>query len=249
MEVHQHTHTARKKWTHYFWEFLMLFLAVFCGFLAENQREHMIEHRREKQYMRSLLSDLSADTATINKAIPSKHLRIAAIDSVFMFFSNNSEIKTINGKLFKAFRRTNYDLRLIRAFITFNQLKNAGGMRLIRKKSVADSISSYDQYCESIVSLYNELYLINSQHAARQFEITFAAADLMPFYISNTREAIVANIPDSLEIRIYTAGLNAQLNFMMQEKAYARQEINRYQDIRNRAIRLMELIKKEYHLK
>ena len=35
MEVHAHTHTARKKWTHYFWEFLMLFFAVFCGFLAE----------------------------------------------------------------------------------------------------------------------------------------------------------------------------------------------------------------------
>jgi hypothetical protein len=36
MEVHHHAHTARKKWTHYFWEFLMLFVAVFCGFLAEN---------------------------------------------------------------------------------------------------------------------------------------------------------------------------------------------------------------------
>ncbi|MBC7873641.1 MAG: hypothetical protein H7Y01_06585 [Ferruginibacter sp.] len=28
MEVHAHTHTARKKWTHYFWEFIMLFLVV-----------------------------------------------------------------------------------------------------------------------------------------------------------------------------------------------------------------------------
>jgi hypothetical protein len=46
MEVHAHTHTARKKWTHYFWEFLMLFLAVFCGFLAENYREHYVEHQR-----------------------------------------------------------------------------------------------------------------------------------------------------------------------------------------------------------
>ena len=36
MEVHSHTHTERKKFTHYLWEFLMLFLAVFCGFLAEN---------------------------------------------------------------------------------------------------------------------------------------------------------------------------------------------------------------------
>ncbi|MBK9661472.1 MAG: hypothetical protein IPO68_16495 [Chitinophagaceae bacterium] len=43
MEVHHHAHTARKKWTHYFWEFLMLFLAVFCGFLAENQREHYVK--------------------------------------------------------------------------------------------------------------------------------------------------------------------------------------------------------------
>ena len=28
MEIHAHTHTPRKKWTHYFWEFFMLFLAV-----------------------------------------------------------------------------------------------------------------------------------------------------------------------------------------------------------------------------
>jgi len=42
MEVHQHAHTPRKKWTHYFWEFLMLFLAVFCGFLAEYKLEHTI---------------------------------------------------------------------------------------------------------------------------------------------------------------------------------------------------------------
>jgi hypothetical protein len=47
MEVHAHlasgethTHTPRKKWTHYSWEFLMSFLAAFGGFLAENQREH-----------------------------------------------------------------------------------------------------------------------------------------------------------------------------------------------------------------
>ena len=31
MEVHAHAHTARKKWTHYFWEFLKLFLAIFTG--------------------------------------------------------------------------------------------------------------------------------------------------------------------------------------------------------------------------
>ena len=63
MEVHSHAHTERKKWTHYLWEFLMLFLAVFCGFLAEYQLEHKIEKDREKVYMQNMLEDLEADTA------------------------------------------------------------------------------------------------------------------------------------------------------------------------------------------
>ena len=62
MEVHHHSHTARKKWTHYFWEFLMLFLAVFCGFLAENKREHIVENHRAKDYAHSLYFDLKDDT-------------------------------------------------------------------------------------------------------------------------------------------------------------------------------------------
>ena len=109
MEVHAHTHPAsggtRKKWTHYFWEFLMLFLAVFCGFLAENQREHMIEHQREKQYMESLLSDLAADTTVLGNGIPLKLKRISAIDSVFQFFIEHPGAKMIFGKLFRTIRR------------------------------------------------------------------------------------------------------------------------------------------------
>src|ERR1700752_3596600 len=101
MEVHAHSHTERKKWTHYFWEFLMLFLAVFCGFLAEYQLEHIIEHQRERQYMSSMLSDLSAEIATIDQAIPSKEARVKAIDSVFIFFNSNPEAKAISGKLFR----------------------------------------------------------------------------------------------------------------------------------------------------
>src|ERR1044072_4793005 len=69
MEVHAHSHTARKKWTHYLFEFLMLFLAVFCGFLAEYQLEHMIEHQREKVYIRSMIEDLAKDTANFTVVI------------------------------------------------------------------------------------------------------------------------------------------------------------------------------------
>src|SRR5258705_9749886 len=89
MEVHAHTHTVdldshrcKKKWTHYFWEFLMLFLAVFCGFLAENIREHRVEHKRAKQFALSLLSDIKADTAALNIAIGYGQRKMTAIDSM-----------------------------------------------------------------------------------------------------------------------------------------------------------------------
>ena len=59
MEVHQHTHhEGKKNWKSYLWEFLMLFLAVFCGFLAEYQLEHKIERDKEVVYMKNMLEDL-----------------------------------------------------------------------------------------------------------------------------------------------------------------------------------------------
>ena len=64
METHaDHIHKAPGKgWKHYFFEFLMLFLAVFAGFLAENWREHYVDHQREKKFARRLLSDLEQDS-------------------------------------------------------------------------------------------------------------------------------------------------------------------------------------------
>src|SRR6187401_98177 len=88
MEVHAHTHTERKKWTHYFWEFLMLFLAVFCGFLAEYQLEHKIESDRGKQYVYSMYEDLKMDTLTLNTIIQQRIKRNEMLDSLFLLIDN-----------------------------------------------------------------------------------------------------------------------------------------------------------------
>ena len=82
MEVHAHTHTARKKWTHYFWEFLMLFLAVTLGFFVENQREHYVEHQRELQYMRSMVEDLKLDTTELTVHARMRMERDEMVDSL-----------------------------------------------------------------------------------------------------------------------------------------------------------------------
>ena len=69
MEVHAHTHTPRKKWTHYFWEFLMLFLAVSLGFYAENIREGILHKKEVKTHMNSLISDLQTDILLFDSGI------------------------------------------------------------------------------------------------------------------------------------------------------------------------------------
>src|SRR5580765_8591160 len=87
MEVHSHTHTARKKWTHYLWEFVMLFLAVFCGFLAEYKLEQTIERHRENEYIISMIEDLKADTANINTHASLRIDRRRRMDSLSYFLN------------------------------------------------------------------------------------------------------------------------------------------------------------------
>jgi hypothetical protein len=80
MEVHHHSHSSRKKWTHYFWEFLVLFFAVFCGFLAEYQLEHKFESDREKVLAKVFYEDIKKDTAALISGIAFSKVKIKAAD-------------------------------------------------------------------------------------------------------------------------------------------------------------------------
>ena len=161
MEVHHHSHTSRKKWTHYFWEFLMLFLAVFCGFLAENQREHYIEHQREKQYMVTMVEDLKSDTVRLSFAIKYWAAINNSIDSVAEALILPLSVVDFP----KAYRHLNNALNYYSFAYndrTIAQLKNAGGFRLIRKTNVANKIIAYDQFntdaIRNIANQYNKFY-------------------------------------------------------------------------------------------
>src|SRR5437870_3715911 len=143
MEVHTHTHTERKKWTHYLWEFLMLFLAVFCGFLAENQREHMVEHQREKQYIRSLLADLISDQQVLTKHILHLKTGLSMMDSVITFLNTPSLLANNTGSLYYLARLAPRLNPLSTNNRTFEQLKNSGNFRLITDLSTSNKIMSY----------------------------------------------------------------------------------------------------------
>lgn len=159
MEVHAHPHTPRKKWTHYFWEFLMLFLAVFAGFLAENQREHFVEHRREKQYMLSMINDVRSDTSMLSGMYKTFTLVINQIDSLIPLL----QPATMNEKPKEVYQHQvmiNLFHRWIYSDRTISQLKNSGNFRLIRNKSVSDQIMAYDGFILNYVGDMQENYIL-----------------------------------------------------------------------------------------
>ena len=145
MEVHHHshlasgeTHTERKKWTHYFWEFLMLFLAVFCGFLAENQREHMIENRREKQYAKELYSELSDDSVVASNILRIRLDKEKDMDYLYSYFKDSS-LTLLPREFYPAYTVGTYFVNTY-AFEPkdgiLSQLRNSGSLRYFKSMNL-----------------------------------------------------------------------------------------------------------------
>ena len=151
MEVHHHANTPRKKWRHYFWEFFMLFLAVFCGMLAEYRLEHIIEHQREKKYIHSLIRDIELDIASMQTAFEGRKQHLKYFDSLKSLLKHDYK-NHLNDIYFYAKHIGRYPTFQYHDR-TIQQLKNSGNLRLIRNDTAADRITVYDN--EKIKSLLN----------------------------------------------------------------------------------------------
>lgn len=160
MEVHRHAHNhgtqGGKKWTHYLWEFFMLFLAVFCGFLAEWQLERTIEHQREKQFIRSLAEDLKKDTLQVRLYRSFNQNLLKYCDSVQHCIRTTDIFKNSN-KLYDYSKELARFWRYYPTDRTIQQLKNAGNMRLIRKWDISNAITDYYSQTKFLTELDQQL--------------------------------------------------------------------------------------------
>jgi hypothetical protein len=143
MEVHHHSHhSANKSWKTYLWEFFMLFLAVFCGFLAEYKLEHVIEHQREEKYIHSLIKDLELNIKSMKDSHWFRERQISYFDSLTTLLKGGYQYKMNDFYFYTRHitRSTNFEYQ----DRTIQQLKNSGNFRLIRNNNAADSITIFD---------------------------------------------------------------------------------------------------------
>ena len=244
MEVHAHTHTPRKKWAHYFWEFLMLFLAVFCGFLAEYQLEHKIENERERQYMSSLIKDIKEDINFITEQQSLYKRKQSLLDSLIFLLNESPTTANTNDLYYYARIASKNDVFPANTR-TIDQMKNAGGFRLIKNEKVANNIMSYYSELPHIQSL--EVTEEGETNEYRKIAVQIFSAVVFNEINSTTRVIRpVSNPPLRTAEKKLWGDLSGWVHYIKNTRISLSEYKNR---LLEKGEKLIRLIQDEYHLK
>jgi hypothetical protein len=160
MEVHHHPKVEKKSLKEYFLEFLMIFLAVSLGFLAENLRENMANHEKEKHYVNSILKDLQKDTANISLSLRNQDWLVGKMNNVLRLPVEKLRDVSLQDTLYQnlvpfyagfwVFVQTNN---------TLTQLKNAGDFGVFTNQDVVDSITGVYYYYDIWMKMNSDFYM------------------------------------------------------------------------------------------
>ena len=160
MEVHHHAHShgGSKKWNERFTEFLMLFFAVFLGFMSEAYLEYRTDRHKEHDYLTSLVADLKADTAEMGqKQLVMFDLMNAGNNITKLAYKKQLNELEIDTLYINSITMVTRIVTLNFALGTIDQLKSAGGYRLIRDRHLVELITDYDKGLSTIKTQENAL--------------------------------------------------------------------------------------------
>jgi len=244
MEVHVKPKENKEiKFRLFLYEFFIIFLAVSVSFFVENIRERYIEHHKEVQYIQSLANDLKIDTLEMSRVIKRNYEQSKGIYTFLKKLENSDSSK----------KETNYIyyysivyLGTIENFIhtdrTIAQLKNAGGLRLIRNKAVSDSIVSYDALVHDVevngdICLKFFYDLLGQQRELLNFRLI--KSNNFKELLADPKLKLLKN--DDYTINVY---YNNSLSFASLLTGYK----NKIVILRKEADNLLKILEKEYDL-
>ena len=245
MEVHTHSHTERKRWYHYFWEFFMLFLAVTLGFIVENWREHFVETKKEKQYIQSLIADLKEDGRAISQELAAQQKRTAMMDSMITVLNNPASIHGSEGSLYYWGRVSPRLGTLPVNTRTFEQLKNSGNFRLIRNIEISNRIMSYYESVPSI-RLLESIFLREFDQYKILASQLFDPAVFRSMEMENGEVVLTEKNP---ALQSYDPHLIKQFSaFAVYMNGSARGLLTLTKELRQKGKEMIDYLQKEYHL-
>ncbi|HEY1871078.1 MAG TPA: hypothetical protein VGG71_08475 [Chitinophagaceae bacterium] len=153
MEVHHHPKVEKKNFKEYFLEFLMIFLAVTLGFFAESFREHLLENKKEKDFIVSFKEDLVTDTAGLNQAMFLGTLQYGKLDTLYILLRSVIEQKPVNMNrlYYLKFRYASGLVSFKPDKRTISQIQSTGSFSLITNRKCRDSITVYENFNDDVI--------------------------------------------------------------------------------------------------
>ncbi len=256
MEVHHHAHDPaaphhKKNWKSYFWEFLMLFLAVSLGAYVENLRESNLHKKEVKTHINSLVSDLQTDILLFESGNDRNNYGAQMADSLIELLhsdiTNTPDIyvaaRTVTANL--GYTYTNSK--------SFDQMKSSGLLRYIKPNNLLDSIGSYYVSFQWLTN-QTELLRLKMDEIHKKNALLFDSyifQQMMNNGIENGRNRRTIINKPSVKPVLLSTNVNdintVSLNYHYYSSTI-KFFINRSIEQRDRAVRLVELIKKDYHL-
>ncbi|MCA6496911.1 MAG: hypothetical protein IM558_04200 [Chitinophagaceae bacterium] len=227
----------------------MLFLAVFCGFLAEIQVEHYVEHQREKKYIYTLLEDLQRDLDDFDNDLPDWQEAIQMVDTLRAELEKPSQLMN-HALIYKLSNNLTYNNTFFYHDRTISQLKNGGNFRLIRKKDIADTLIEYDASIIYGLKDVEQFYTNNIFPQLRSLRNQFLSSKF--YHLLKNDTAFTAAINKEPEVILFKPGEEKAL-FQYYNTLYeVRQNtitrlriINRQQ---RQAINIISMIKRDYSI-
>lgn len=151
MEVHHHPEVEKKGIKEYLLEGLMIFLAVFMGFIAENIREDYTEHQKAKAFAVTMVSDLREDTAQLRDYIGYYNFARVNVDTLMKLLSSGDVKNIPSGKLYLYGLWGGAQHFFIPNDATYAQMKSTGALQFFESK-VAREAAEYDRLCRGVQS-------------------------------------------------------------------------------------------------
>ncbi len=163
MEVHHHPHVGPKKIKEYFLEGFMIFIAVSMGFIAENIRESIIHHKKEKILIESVIQNLKSDTASLRVNIERNLQKNFYFDSLLDLANRDLADSNQRYYFYRYFIKGTFLSLFLPSDAALTQIKTDGGLSLISKRGVIDSILNYDKQ-NKVIERHNGVYTDESEY-------------------------------------------------------------------------------------
>ena len=245
MEVHHHSHAehGKKNWKAYLWEFFMLFMAVTAGFFVENQREHIVEHKRGMQYIESFVEDLKIDTARFSGTLSYYHKLDSLLSHLYVCYDSTLHNQEPTECMKNIYFATQGFPDLIYTDRTLEQLKNAGGLRLLKEED-ANRIIKYDAYMRYVLKAESTSMQVKATQVRLTRNSVFAFTELM--------DSIHVNgvLPEKMGVITHDKDLlNKFFNEVMVCRATSEYMSELITKLQKKATDLIKFYTEKYHLK